>query len=83
MGTALLVVVVAVLGLRLLGQSNERVDTLGTLQARAAAYGKLQSDTSQVRGCSPRGSRETSRKVFPELNKDEAGKGAFSSTRRS
>jgi len=48
-GTALLVVVVAVLGLRLLGQSNERVATLGTLQERAAAYGKLRSDTNKVR----------------------------------
>ena len=49
MGTALLVVVVAVLGLRLLGESNERVETLGTLQERAFAYGKLQSDATHVR----------------------------------
>jgi signal transduction histidine kinase len=48
-GTALLVVVVGVLGLRLLGQSNERVATLGTLQVRAFAYGKLRSDTLHVR----------------------------------
>ncbi len=48
-GTALLVVVVAVLGLRLLGESNERVDTLGTLQERAFAYGKLRSDALHVR----------------------------------
>ena len=48
-GTALLVVGVGVLGLRLLGQSNERVETLGGLQERAFAYGKLQSDTSNVR----------------------------------
>ena len=33
-----------VLGLRLLGQSNDRVATLGALQERAAAYGKLRSD---------------------------------------
>jgi len=76
-GTALLVVVVAVLGLRLLGQSNERVDSLGTLQARAAAYGKLRSDTSQVRGLlAQRVQGDFGDKVFPELNKDEAGKGA-------
>ncbi len=49
-GTALLVVVLGVLGLRLLGQSNERVETLGTLQERAFAYGKLQSDAGHVRG---------------------------------
>ena len=83
-GTALLVVVVAVLGLRLLGQSNERVETLGTLQARAAAYGKLRSDTRHVRGCSPRGSRETSDKVFPELTRTRIRQRRPSaSTRRS
>ena len=48
-GTVLLVVVLGVLGLRLLGQSNERVETLGTLQERAFAYGKLRSDTEHVR----------------------------------
>ncbi len=47
--TALLVVVVGVLGLRLLGQSNERVEALGTLQVRAFAYGKLRSDTGHIR----------------------------------
>jgi signal transduction histidine kinase len=48
-GTVLLVVAVGVLGLRLLGQSNERVETLGTLQVRAFAYGKLRSDALHVR----------------------------------
>src|SRR6187551_338385 len=48
-GTALLVVGVGLLGLRLLGQSNERVETLGTLQERAIAYGKLRSDAEHVR----------------------------------
>ena len=48
-GTALLVVVLGVLGLRLLGESNERVETLGTLQVRAFAYGKLRSDAGHVR----------------------------------
>jgi signal transduction histidine kinase len=48
-GTALLMVVLGVLGLRLLGQSNERVATLGTLQERAFAYGKLRSDALHVR----------------------------------
>jgi signal transduction histidine kinase len=48
-GTAILVVAVGVLGLRVLGQSNDRVGTLGALQERAFAYGKLRSDTSQVR----------------------------------
>ena len=48
-GTVLLVIVLGVLGLRLLGQSNERVETLGTLQQRASAYGKLQSAAEHVR----------------------------------
>ena len=48
-GTVLLVVGVGLLGLRLLGQSNERVVTLGTFQERAFAYGKLRSDALHVR----------------------------------
>jgi hypothetical protein len=48
-GTALLVVGVGLLGLRLLGQSNERLETLGTFQERAFAYGKLRSDALHVR----------------------------------
>jgi signal transduction histidine kinase len=48
-GTAVLVVVVGVLGLRLLGQSDSRVRTLGGLQQRAYAYGKLQRDAFNVR----------------------------------
>jgi signal transduction histidine kinase len=48
-GTVLLVVAVGVVGLRLLGQSNDRVVTLGGLQERAAAYGKLRSDAFHVR----------------------------------
>jgi signal transduction histidine kinase len=75
-GTALLVVVVAVIGLRLLGQSNERVEKLGRLQARAAAYGKLRSDTSHVKGLLAQRVEGDFGKVFPELNKEEAGKGA-------
>jgi signal transduction histidine kinase len=48
-GTAVLVVVVGLLGLRVLGHSNDRVVALGALQERAFAYGKLQSRTSLVR----------------------------------
>jgi signal transduction histidine kinase len=48
-GTAVLVVAVGVLGLRLLGQSDARVRTLGALQERAFAYGKLQGDAVNVR----------------------------------
>jgi signal transduction histidine kinase len=48
-GTAVLLVAVGVFGLRVLAQSNERVEKLGALQKRASAYGKLQSDSSHVR----------------------------------
>jgi signal transduction histidine kinase len=48
-GTAVLVVVIGLLGLRLLGQSNDRVLGLGALQERAFAYGKLQSDVHNIR----------------------------------
>jgi signal transduction histidine kinase len=48
-GTAVLVVAVGLLGLLVLGHSNERVVSLGDLQERAFAYGKLQSRTSLVR----------------------------------
>ncbi|HLE98685.1 MAG TPA: HAMP domain-containing sensor histidine kinase [Gaiellaceae bacterium] len=48
-GTAALVVAVGLLGLRVLGQSDDRVGRLGTLQERALAYGKLESDTRHIR----------------------------------
>ncbi|HEY8407380.1 MAG TPA: HAMP domain-containing sensor histidine kinase [Gaiellaceae bacterium] len=48
-GLAALLVVVAVLGLRVLGQSNARVASLGTLQLRAAAYQALQAQAQQLR----------------------------------
>jgi signal transduction histidine kinase len=49
LGTAVLVVVIGVIGLRVLAQSNDRVAALGALQERAAAYSELQSDTRHIR----------------------------------
>ena len=75
-GTALLVVVLGVLGLRLLGQSNERVETLRTLQQRAFAYGKLRSDANNVRLLQAQHVGGDFYKNFPDLNRtesDEAG----------
>jgi signal transduction histidine kinase len=46
---AVLLVVVALLGLRVLGESNARVVELGTLQLRAATYQRLQTQTQQLR----------------------------------
>jgi signal transduction histidine kinase len=48
-GTAALVVAVGLLGLRVLGEANERAERLGALQQRALAYGKLESYTREVR----------------------------------
>src|SRR5437763_9413378 len=48
-GIVALLVVVAVLGLRVLGQSNARIETLGTLQLRAATYQSLQTQAQQLR----------------------------------
>ena len=70
-GTALLVVVLGVLGLRLLGQSNERVETLGTLQQRAFAYGKLRSDAGYVRSLQAQIVGGDYYDVFPDLNKED------------
>ena len=48
-GSAVLVVAVGLLGLRVLGHSNDRVGSLGALQERAFAYGQLQRDTRNAR----------------------------------
>jgi len=72
-GTALLVVVLGVLGLRLLGQSNERLETLGTLQVRAFAYGKLSSDAQHVRLLLAQNVGGGFYETFPDLNKREIG----------
>jgi signal transduction histidine kinase len=47
--TALLVVAVGILGVRLLGQANERVATLGALQQRTSAYAQLRESAESVR----------------------------------
>ena len=64
-------VALGVLGLRLLGQANERVETLGTLQERAFAYGKLRSDTSHVRLLQAQNVGGDYYTVFPDQNEEE------------
>src|SRR5262245_3761765 len=49
-GTSILLVAVGVLGLRVLGQSNDRLSALGPLTERAVGYAKLQNQVSLVRG---------------------------------
>jgi signal transduction histidine kinase len=46
---ATLLVVIAFLGLRVLGQSNTRADRLGALQARVAGYGQLEANAKAMR----------------------------------
>jgi signal transduction histidine kinase len=48
-GIVVLFVVVGGLGLRALGQSNARVERLGTLQLRAATYQRIQTQAQQLR----------------------------------
>ena len=48
-GTAVLLVAVGLIGQRVLGQSNDRVASLGELQKRAIAYGALQNAAMHVR----------------------------------
>jgi len=48
-GTVVLLVVLGVLGLRVLSDSNDRVNALGALQQRATKYRELQTDAVQLR----------------------------------
>jgi signal transduction histidine kinase len=48
-GTSLLLVAIGLLGQIFLGQSNDRVGSLGALQRRAIAYAQLQRDARHVR----------------------------------
>jgi signal transduction histidine kinase len=49
LGIAALLVVLALLGLGVLGQSNTRAESLRTLQVRAAAYQRLDTQATQLR----------------------------------
>ena len=86
---ATLLVLVAVLGLRVLGQANARVERLGTLQARSAQYQALSAyatDLRQVLGArgigQPGMSAYTGAKTLKEGQRwvlvDEAGSYALS-----
>jgi signal transduction histidine kinase len=46
---AALLVLIALLGLRVLGQSNSRAETLGALQVRVAGYQQLEADAAATR----------------------------------
>ena len=48
--TVALLVILGVLGLRVIGESNDRVVALGELQQRAATYRELQAESVEIRG---------------------------------
>jgi signal transduction histidine kinase len=47
--TVVLLVILGVLGLRVIGESNDRVVALGRLQQRATAYREIQSEAVEIR----------------------------------
>ena len=49
-GTSVLLVAVGLLGLRVLGQSNDRVGSLGSLEERAIGFAELRRDAWHLRG---------------------------------
>jgi signal transduction histidine kinase len=49
LGIAALLVLIALLGLRVLGQSNSRAERLGALQVRVAGYQELEADAAVLR----------------------------------
>ena len=49
-GSALSLVAVGLLGQRVLGQSNDRVASVGPLQERAVQYSQLQAEAEHLRG---------------------------------
>jgi signal transduction histidine kinase len=76
-GIAALLVVVAVLGLRVLGQSNTRVETLGTLQLRAATYQSLQTQAQQMRQLlSIRAAQDPNLSVYIGVPASDVGSGS-------
>jgi signal transduction histidine kinase len=71
-GTSVLLVTVGVLGLRALGQSNDRVGDLGALRKRAFAYGQLQRDSWHVRALLAQNVGDDFYEVWPGADPGEA-----------
>ena len=69
---AALLVLVGVLGLRVLGQSNARVQHLGTLQLRSSAYETIQADANELQ--QQLGLRASSDPGAASLNGEKAGR---------
>ncbi len=63
-GTIVLLVIVGLLGIRVLGQSNDRVERLGALQERVSAYRGLQTQAGQLRLLVGLGARSRDASVY-------------------
>jgi signal transduction histidine kinase len=70
-GTSLLLVAVGLLGQLVLGQSNDRVVSLGALRERAIGYGQLQRDVSNLRNLLAENVGEDFYKVWTEVRHRE------------
>jgi signal transduction histidine kinase len=73
MGTSLLLVTVGLFGQRVLGQSNDRVGSLGALQERAFAYGQLQRDAWTVRALLSQRVGADFYAIWPGIHPGDAG----------
>ena len=65
-GTSVLLVALGLLGLRVLGQSNDRVGGLGPLQERAIGYAQIQQDARLVRALQAENAAPDFNGVWPE-----------------
>jgi signal transduction histidine kinase len=76
-GTSLLLVAVGLLGQLVLGQSNDRVASVGPLQERAVQYGTLQAAAEHLKSILSQNLGPDFNVIWPEAAPDE-GRGAYS-----
>jgi signal transduction histidine kinase len=76
-GTSVLLVAIGYLGQRVLGESNERVATLGALEERGVAYAQLQQHAKQVRELLAENVDRKFHLVWPEATKSGRGRRAL------
>jgi signal transduction histidine kinase len=73
LGTSILLVAVGLLGLRVLGQSNDRVGALGGLQERNFAYGQLERDAAHVRALMAENAARDFYKIWDKAKRSNRG----------
>ena len=73
LGTSILLVAVGLLGLRVLGQSDDRVSILGELQERNLGYGQLQRDAAYVRALMAENVAGDFYKIWTEAQRSNVG----------